>query len=230
MGSIFINGLLNLFYPRLCTNCGKALMDSETGLCLDCLYRLPRTNNYKLIDNRPSRLMAGRLPFERIATFATFTDGGILQSVIHKLKYDGKKEYGVFLGRLFGEDLKDSDFVSEIDYIVPVPLHAKKIKSRGYNQSEFIALGMSEKLSIPVSTGVLIRTVYNPTQTKLSKTERWMNVRNIFDLDDEKAYENKHILLVDDILTTGATIEACGIALSKCKNITISIATLGEVY
>jgi ComF family protein len=225
-----IKGLLNLFYPRLCTYCGKPLLDSEIGLCIDCLYKLPRTGNYKLIDNRPSRLMAGRLPFDRIATFAAFTDGGILQSVVHKLKYDGKKEYGVFLGRLFGEDLKGSDFVSEIDCIVPVPLHAKKIKSRGYNQSEVIASGMSEILSVPVSTGVLVRKIHNPTQTKLSKTERWMNVRDIFELDDEKAYENKHILLVDDILTTGATIEACGIALSKCKNITISIATLGEVY
>ena len=154
----------------------------------------------------------------------------LFRSLIHNLKYQNKKEIGLLLGRMFGEDLIDSDFIKPIDLIVPVPLHPKKMKSRGYNQAEIIAQGISDITSIPLAIDNLVRIVDNPTQTKRTKTERWRNVKGIFDVIDGQVFENKHILLVDDVLTTGSTMEACGIALQKCRDLKISIATIGEVF
>nr|MBP7105543.1 ComF family protein [Fermentimonas sp.] len=173
--------------------------------------------------------MAGRIPFERIACYCVYAEGGILPPLIHNLKYYNKKEIGFLLGRMFGDDLSGSDFIKPIDIIVPVPLHPKKEKIRGYNQAAVIAQGISESTSLPVSTGNLVRVVHNPTQTKRTRTERWENVKDIFYVKDKQLFEQKHILLVDDVITTGSTIEACGIALHKCTNLKISIATIGEV-
>jgi ComF family protein len=133
------------------------------------------------------------------------------------------------LGRIFGEDLRGSDFLKTIDVIVPVPLHPKREKSRGYNQAEVIARGLSESTSLPVIVGNLNRILFNPTQTKRSKTQRWENVKHIFHVEDPNIFAHKHLLIVDDVITTGSTIEACGIALQECPGIKISVATLGEV-
>ncbi len=172
--------------------------------------------------------MAGRFPFERIATFCKFNSGGIIQPIIHDLKYKGNKQAGVKLGSLFGKDLVGSEFIKTIDYIVPVPLHSKKIKQRGYNQSEIISKGISLSTNIPVVSNNLIRKIHNPTQTKLSKSQRWENVEGIFDIINPDQFTNKHILLVDDIITTGSTIEASANAILKAKNTKISVATIGE--
>ena len=134
------------------------------------------------------------------------------------------------LGRLFANDILGSEFISSIDLIVPVPLHPKRLKIRGYNQSELIARGMSEVTEISVSSSNLIRSIYNPTQTKRSRTQRWENVKDIFELRNINEFANKHVLLVDDVITTGSTIEACSIPILKCNNVKISIATLGEVF
>lgn len=221
--------LLNLLLPEVCEVCGRELLEDEKGVCLSCLFKLPRTDNYKVIDNSAERLMAGRIPFERIACYCVYAEGGILPPLIHNLKYYNKKEIGFLLGRMFGDDLSGSDFIKPIDIIVPVPLHPKKEKIRGYNQAAVIAQGISESTSLPVSTGNLVRVVHNPTQTKRTRTERWENVKDIFYVKDKQLFEQKHILLVDDVITTGSTIEACGIALHKCTNLKISIATIGEV-
>ncbi len=230
MKSSIIKKFFNLFFPRVCAVCGEELLEEETGLCLQCLYRLPKTNNFDIKDNSAEKLLAGRIPFDRIATFCVYSDGGTLQPLIHHLKYRNKKEIGLMLGRLFANDLLNSDLLKPIDFIVPVPLHPKKEKQRGYNQVEFIAKGLSEVTGLPVSTGILVRKMHNPTQTKRTKTERWLNVQGIFDVTNSEIYHDKHILLVDDIMTTGSTVEACGVALQKCKSIKISIATIGEVY
>ena len=197
---------------------------------MKCLYRLPKTYNFKKKDNAAEQLMSGRIPFERIATFAVFAEAGVLPPLIHQLKYHKKREIGHMLGRLFGEDLLNSDFLTPIDLIVPVPLHRKRYLSRGFNQAELIAKGISDVTSIPLSVGNLIRVIFNPTQTKRTKTERWENVKNIFKVRDCSLFEQKHLLLVDDVITTGSTLEACGIAMQQCKNIKISIATIGEVF
>jgi ComF family protein len=131
---------------------------------------------------------------------------------------------------LFGEDLRGSDFLAPIELIVPVPLHPRKERERGYNQSQLIAEGLAQATSLPLSVGNLIRVVYNPTQTRRTRTQRWENVRDIFRVVHPEMFQDKHLLLVDDVITTGSTLEACGIALTRCRGVKISIATLGEVY
>jgi ComF family protein len=221
--------LAHLFFPAVCMVCNEQLVHSEECICLRCLYKLPRTYNFKQLDNAAEQLMAGRIPFERIATFCIYVKGGMLPPLIHQLKYHHQKKVGILLGRIFGEDLRGSDFLKTIDVIVPVPLHPKREKSRGYNQAEVIARGLSESTSLPVIVGNLNRILFNPTQTKRSKTQRWENVKHIFHVEDPNIFAHKHLLIVDDVITTGSTIEACGIALQECPGIKISVATLGEV-
>lgn len=219
----------SLFFPNCCPVCDTRLTAKEEVICLSCLHKLPRTNNFNEPGNIEETRLAGRFPFERIATYSIFSQSGILQPLIHDLKYNGKKETGFFLGKLFGKDIAGSDFIGSIDYIVPVPLHPKKEKQRGYNQAEMIALGISHGTNIPVSKNNLIRNIYNPTQTKLSGAQRWKNVKGIFKVENPDAFYDKHVLIVDDIITTGSTLEACADALSVCKDVKISIATIGQV-
>lgn len=220
----------HLFFPAVCMVCGEELMQSEECICLRCIYKLPRTHNFKYPDNAAEQLMAGRIPFERIASFCVYAKKGMLPPLIHQLKYYQHKEVGLLLGRIFGEDLLGSDFLKSIDAIVPVPLHPRKEKIRGFNQAEMIARGLSEVTSLPLLLGILIRAVFNPTQTKRTKTQRWENVKHIFRVNDPDAFADKHLLLVDDVITTGSTIEACGVALQQCHQLKISVATLGEVF
>lgn len=225
--SIF-DEFLGLFFPDSCVVCGEPLLLAEENICLSCLLKLPRTNNFLEAENAAEKLLAGRFPFEHIATFCNFTKGGILQPIIHQIKYNGRSHLGETLGMLFGRDLAGSDFLSPIQLIIPVPLHPKKQKLRGYNQAEMIAHGISKATNIPLSTNNLIRIVHNPTQTKRNKMQRWENVKDIFTVNHPEEFENKHILLVDDIITTGSTIEACAHALLTSVSIKISIATIGE--
>ena len=227
---VILNELSNLFFPNCCPVCGTGLLPSEEGVCLQCLHMLPKTNNFTEPDNFAETLLAGRFPFERAATFCAYSKQGVLQPLIHQLKYNNKKEIGILLGKLFGKDLLGSEFIKLIEFIVPVPLHPKKQKQRGYNQAETIADGLSETTSIPVSSGNLVRSIFNPTQTKRTKTQRWENVKGIFDVLHPTMYAGKHVLLVDDIITTGSTLEACAYALLKSPGVKISIATLGEVF
>ena len=214
--SWLIKELSHHFLTERCVICKTKLLTSERGICLQCIYKLPRTNNFNKPDNDVETLISGRFPFIRIATFSIFTKEGYLQLLIHELKYKNKP----FIG----------DFIKPIEVIVPVPLHPIKKTIRGYNQAEIFAKGISKATSLPISVEHLVRVIHNPTQTKLSKSQRWENVEGIFEMKDIATFENKHILLVDDIITTGSTIEACAKALLKCKNIKISIATIGQAF
>lgn len=225
-----LHELTHFFYPNVCVVCGNELLPGEKGACLQCLYKLPKTHNFSEPDNDAEKLMAGRIPFERIASYCVYAKEGTLPPLIHHLKYRHKQEIGLLLGRMFGKDLIGSEFIYSVDLIVPVPLHPKREKRRGYNQAAIIANGLSEVTGLPVSTNNLIRIVYNPTQTKRTKTQRWENVKDIFKVADPRLFERKHLLLVDDVITTGSTLEACGMALQACKHVKISIATLGEVF
>ena len=215
------------FYPSRCCFCKIKLLPKELGVCLLCLYKLPKTNNFDEENNLGETLLAGRFPFERVASFSIFTKEGLLQSLIHQLKYNNKPYIGHLIGALFGADLLGSNFIAPIDVIVSVPLHPKKQAIRGYNQAESFAQGISRTTGIPVSTGQLIRAINNPTQTKRSKTQRWENVKGIFEVPNTLDFQNKHVLLVDDVITTGSTLEACANALLQCNNIKISVATIG---
>lgn len=224
--TIFRN-LLDFLFPSLCSACERRLAEYEKYICLDCLSKIPRTNYHNEKGNKLEELFAGRITFERVASFAYFVKGGTLQPVIHDLKYKNNPDLGVYLGQLCGDSLVGSRFVETVDYIVPIPLHVKRLKERGYNQAYELAKGISERTHINLNDTVVIRTINNPSQAKSESREaRWANVENIFSLRDVELFENKHILLVDDVLTTGSTIEACVKELLRIKGIRISIYTL----
>lgn len=221
------SGLSHLFYPRICEGCSKPLLPEEEVLCLNCnVYNLPRTAYHHIADNETAMRFAGRIPVQKATSLAYFTPDGLLQHLLHRLKYEGKEYIGTFLGRQLGYDLRQLDWAAGIDFIVPIPLHEKKLAERGYNQSEIIAEGMSGVLNIPVDTGVLARVRYTESQTQKSRTERLENMKDAFKTIGEGHY-GKHILLVDDVLTTGATLEAAAAALLSSGGVNVSIATVG---
>jgi len=218
--------LLNIMYPNLCVTCGETLMKGEQYLCLSCLYNIPKTNYHLERENPVEKRFWGKIPLFRGTAFFFFQKGSPFQKLLHDLKYKGDKELGMVLGKYAGADLLVSpDFLS-VDTIIPVPLHPKKYQKRGYNQSEWIGKGLSEIMGKPQDTKNLIRVKENVSQTKKSVYERYENTEGIFQLKDETLFEGQHILLVDDVLTTGSTLEACAQALLKTKNIKVSVFTL----
>lgn len=223
----YLSDFVNLIYPDACFACEELLVSGEKVLCTTCLYQIPRTNYHLQKDNEIEEIFWGRCQLEHVSSFMFFKKKSRYQKLIHKLKYNGHKEIGRYLGNLYGVDLKKAPWIKEVDYIIPVPLHRKRQKERGYNQSEWIAIGLNEKLNISIDTKTLIRTVATKTQTKKNRVERWENVDAIFSITDKSKFENKHVLLIDDITTTGSTIEACVQALENSKNIKISVVTIG---
>ena len=222
------SGVVHLFYPRLCYGCSKPLLAEEDILCLNCnVYNLPRTAYHHIADNETAMRFAGRIPVQKATSFAYFTSEGLLQHLLHQLKYNDKKEVGLFLGRQLGYDLQQINWAEGITHIVPVPLHVKKEAARGFNQSAIIADGLSEVLNIPVATGIIRRTRHTESQTQKTREERIMNMQDAFELKGPLPADNAHILLVDDVLTTGATLEACALTLLQKPGIKISIATVG---
>jgi len=168
----------------------------------------------------------GRVKIHSAATFLHFTKTGRVQKLVHQLKYKNKTEVGVLLGELYGRDLKKADLFKNVNVIIPVPLHWKKQMQRGFNQSEMFGRGLSKAMKARLDTKTLLRSVATETQTKKSRIERWENVSEVFDLKDEKQLEGKHILLVDDVITTGATMEACASKLLEIKDVRVSLATI----
>lgn len=220
--------LFNLVFPVNCEYCGKNLKKGEETLCSFCEYRLPKTNYHLTPDNPVEAIFWGRIPLHSAASFLQYQKGEMVQQLIHQLKYHGKGHIGVFLGQLFGQHLMQSQRFSGIQYILPVPLHRKKIKIRGYNQSEKIAEGLAMTMDAKKDSESLVRKVHSATQTKKSRYERWENVKSIFTLNETAVskLENTHILLVDDVITTGATIEGCYLQLENIPNVTISVVSL----
>ncbi|MCF8371818.1 MAG: ComF family protein [Bacteroidales bacterium] len=218
--------LIHLVYPKVCVACGENLLDHEDHLCTHCLYDLPKTNYHQVDDNPVAKLFWGRVSIFKACSFFFFNKGSKFQTLIHKLKYDNRKEIGYELGKHFGCDLLSSEDFKSVDVIMPVPLHASKEKIRGYNQSDWIARGISASMDTPVDNNNLIRLMASETQTKKSRFERWENVDSIFQVTNPEALENKHVLLVDDVVTTGSTLEACAQELLKIPNVKVSIATL----
>jgi ComF family protein len=217
---------ISLLYPRQCLCCNQILTKQETTVCFDCLVGIPRTQFHLMEDNPVEMLFWGRIKVEHATSYFNFQKGSRYQPLLHALKYKGIHEVGTFLGRIFASEISESGFFNGIDRIVPVPLHPKKEKKRGYNQSIMIAKGMEQIVSVPVDSTTLSRNYYSETQTRKGRWERWKNVEELFVVNDKKLIENKHILLIDDVVTTGATLEACGTELLKCDGVKISIATL----
>lgn len=220
-----IRDLINLLMPVLCPVCGSVLLKNERIICTGCIYELPRTRYSSYLENPVSRLFWGRIYVENATALFQYQKGSRFQRLIHELKYKDRQDIGWEMGRLLGIELKGSPFASA-DTILPVPLHIKKHRQRGYNQCHPIAEGLSEILGIPWYSCHLIRPSVSLTQTSKSRLDRWSNVDGIFEVKDPENLCGKHIILVDDVVTTGATLEACATALLSQENIRVSIVTL----
>jgi len=218
--------ILSLLFPRLCYACGNHLMRNEKLICTECYVLIPRTDYHLDNENEVARLFWGRCRVERAAAFSFYNRDSRIRKLIHNLKYKGIKEIGPELGRIYGYSLVKSDFLSGVDVIVPVPLHPSKIRSRGFNQSELICEGLSEATGLPVDKGSLSRITGTSTQTRKSRYERWVNVEGIFNVANAAGIEGKHILLVDDVITTGSTLESCVNELLKIEGVKVSVAAL----
>lgn len=221
-----ISDFLSLFYPNLCVICGENLLRNEHQICLSCLNKIPRTGYHLQKDNPVEKRFWGKVTFFRATAFFYFQKGSRFQKLLHELKYRDNKEIGEIMGRYAAAELLESIDFNSVDIIIPIPLHPKKYAKRGYNQSEWIGKGLSAVLNKPQDTHSMIRVIENTTQTKKSVFERYENTEGIFELTDSLHLENKHILLVDDVLTTGSTIEAAINTLLQVRNIKISIFTL----
>ena len=223
--SYFID-LIALFFPELCAACGRSLYRYEKIICTTCIYHLPHTNFHDDPENKMARQLWGRFPFVQAIAFLYFRKGNRIQNLMHQLKYKKSPETGSRLGELYAYELKRSITYKPADLIIPVPLHPAKFRKRGYNQSECIAKGLSSILSIPVSTANLVRLENTETQTKKSRYARYENLINAFHILDTSEFINKHVMLIDDVMTTGATLEACSMLLQKIEGVEISICTI----
>jgi ComF family protein len=218
---------ISLLFPRLCYACGNHLLRNEYLICTGCYISIPRTNYQLQPENPVAQLFWGRCLVERAAAFSYYSRGSRIRKLIHQLKYKGIKEIGSELGRIYAVSLKSSGFISGIDVIIPVPLHPSKQRSRGFNQSECISAGIAEVTGLPVDTLSLVRTAFSDTQTHRSRYDRWTNVESIFQVTYPEAIAGKHILLVDDVITTGSTIESCVNELLKTDGVKVSVAAIG---
>ncbi|MFI5150373.1 MAG: ComF family protein [Bacteroidia bacterium] len=219
-------GLLHLCFPVCCASCSATLLNGERFICSGCLLSLPLTGFDRRAENPVSRLFWGRTEVETATAFLYFQKKGGVQQLIHKLKYKGRKELGREAGRIFGLELRKQPVIRTCDRIIPVPLHAGRLRKRGYNQSEWIGMGMASVLKIPVDTSTLLRTGKSETQTRKSRFKRWENVEDVFSLSPDHTISGSHILLTDDVVTTGATLEACVNTLKRAGDVRVSIAVL----
>ncbi len=224
--SIWFENFLNLFYPRVCNACGRPLFKNEEVICTRCLFRLPQTNFHLHKENPVAKIFWGRLPLESATSFLFFNKGGRVQHLIHRLKYKNKPETGIYLGRLMGFQLMDSPMFSGVEVIIPVPLHPKKERIRGYNQSEVIGKGLEQSMKAVMDKDNLIRSVHTSSQTKKSRYSRWQNVKGIFEVRYPEKLQGKHLLLIDDVITTGATLESCAHTLLEVPGVKLSVASL----
>lgn len=222
-----LNDILNLFFPNLCLLCKTPLIDGEKQICLNCLSDLPKTDYHKQALNPAEQLFMGKANIIHAYSFLHYEKGGHVQKLIHSLKYHDNKEIGYILGRQAALELqKVNSPLCQTDFLIPVPLHPQKQKQRGYNQAEWIALGLSSVWHTPVNTTTLCRTKKTDTQTRKSVYNRWINVKDIFFAQNINELEDKHILLIDDVITTGSTISGCTDALSSVSGLQISVFSL----
>ncbi len=218
--------LINLFFPKACSGCNSFLLANEKVICTVCRHEIPLTNHHKIENNEAIVKFYGRIPIEFAAALFYFHKKGIVQEMIHKLKYKGHQEVGTAIGYWYAEELKRIAELNSVDYIIPVPLHKKRLKERGYNQVEAFGKSLSESMSIPYNDSVLIRNVYSKTQTKKNLLGRSEVVGSIFSAVYDDSLQDKHFMLIDDVITTGSTLEACGRELLKIPGAKLSIVCM----
>lgn len=217
---------LHLFYPKVCMGCATDLLSEHQLFCLRCISNFPCTNFASKPANPVEKIFWGRIPLAAAHSEFYFTKDSLIQHAIHQLKYKGNQEAGIFLGDRMGRTLVTSNRFSDIDYLVPLPLYPDKERKRGYNQAAVICRGLSGSMQVPVMPHLVNRRRFTETQTRKHRTERWENVAGSFVVADKEKLSGKKILLVDDVITTGATLEACGHAILEAGGVTLSIAAL----
>jgi ComF family protein len=222
----FIDDILNIIFPKVCCSCDKSLAKNEELICFSCRSTMPKANFNDLEHNELVSRLYGKLNVDFGSSFLYFHKSGITQKILHMLKYEHMPELGELMGRWYGYELLQQKVDEKVDFVIPVPLHPRKEKIRGYNQSYFIAQGMNTSTKIPVENEILYRIHYEKSQTQRTKEQRWKSVSDAFIVKDKGKIEGKYILLVDDVITTGATLEACGRQLLKNGAAGISVATL----
>lgn len=214
---------IDLIFPRVCAGCQQPLQLNEQQICTDCRFELPFTNSHLRVDEKLINRFIGKVNLTYALSYLKFVKGGKVQNIMHELKYNGNQEVGEILGRMYGADLKENGFSNEFDLILPVPLHAKRLITRGYNQSDSLAKGLSESLKIEWKNDVLKRGIETKSQINKSRLERYENMKDVFFVDNPEELLEKRIVIVDDTLTTGATLESCALALNDIgvKNVSI---------
>lgn len=223
----FFSGFSALLFPVICKGCGETSPTSGQVLCRACEAQLPRTRFEKDPENPVVQMFWGRTRLEFATSVFYYRKGELLQNLIHKLKYKGSKETGAYIGELAGKILNNAEYSDEPDVIIPVPLHPRKEKSRGYNQTAILAGGINKATGLPVMDNSVVRTVHSESQTRRGRYERWENVEGIFKVLHPDLLQDKHVLILDDVVTTGATLEALCQELHKIPGIRISALTIG---
>ena len=218
--------LISLFYPRVCQICESSLVKSEAVICLNCIHQLPVTNFLQHNDNPVKKVFYGRVDVENATSLLHFKKKSAVQKLIHQLKYKGQQEIGTYLGKWMGEELTKSQLFKDIDLVIPVPLHKIKQRKRGYNQVEKFGREIASALEVPYLDDVLLKRSTSSTQTIKARLSRWGDIEETFVLSSPETISGKHILLIDDLITTGATLEACSNVLKQSKNVKISIASM----
>jgi ComF family protein len=221
----WLSDLAALFLPRRCAGCDTALMRFEPGLCLGCLSDLPQTRFHEDPDNPVEQLFRGKVPLASASAFLYFYRSGSVQHMLHRLKYKHDRDIGLLLGRMMGEVLKTSPRFATVDTLVAVPLHPRKERARGYNQSQVIIDGMLRTWPLAAPRHALVRTTATRSQTRKGRLERWLNVKEVFTVRDHTELAGRHVLLVDDVVTTGSTLEACALALLALPGTRVSVFT-----
>jgi competence protein ComFC len=222
----FLKDFFYILYPKICANCKQQLLRNEKVICTFCRHDLPLTNFQSYTKNKITTIFLGRVTVEKAYSLLFFSKKGTTKNIIHELKYKGNEEVGIFFGNWLGEILSKNKEFSSVDFIIPVPIHSKKKKIRGYNQVTKFGQCLSNHLSIPFVEEVLVRRSSTKTQTLKARFERFSDAETKFSLTDVVIFKNKHVLIIDDVITTGATIEACSIALLKTSEIKISVLTM----
>jgi ComF family protein len=221
-----INDFAHLFFPHNCLNCGSDTLEFDQFLCAQCFEQLPETGFFSKPNNIIENIFSGRINIALAGSAYYFTKDSLLQHLLIELKYRGHKETGLFLGKLTGSQLHQSNRFNEIDIIIPLPLNEKKERKRGYNQAALIAQGIATVLQKPVRDKFVTRSIFTESQTHKDRISRWQNMEGVFSVTNVDALKGKHVLLVDDVITTGATLEACGQAILKIPHTKLSIATV----
>ena len=225
-----LKNLIHLFFPPVCSGCHTFLLTNETVICTNCRHHLPQTHHHLQTENEAFKKFYGRIPVIHVSAFLYFHKKGMVQELIHNLKYRGNQEIGTQLGHWYGEALKNNPAINSVDVIVPVPIHKKRRHNRGYNQVDTFAKALSNELNIPVENDVLIRKIHSKTQSKKNLLGRMEGIDQVFDVVFAEKEHNKHFLLLDDVLTTGATLEACSRAILKIPGAKISIVCMAMAH